>query len=166
MSTPNPAWLAFARTLLGVAEIPGPRHNPVILSWWRILGAKVLGIAAKDDETAWCATFVAWCLNHCGIVLPPIACRASAYLAWGKGCMPVVGALAIFKRPGGYHIGIVTGERSDALLVLAGNQGNRVSEAWMPKANLVGCRWPEHLEVTTKRLMLTNDGRPIERAMA
>ncbi len=52
MSVPaDPPWLAHARTLIGTREIPGSKHSPVIMGWIRKLGAKVLGIAVKDDET-------------------------------------------------------------------------------------------------------------------
>jgi hypothetical protein len=44
-------------------EIKGPRHNPLILQFWK--GIKRGGI--KDDETPWCAAFVGAMLERAGI---------------------------------------------------------------------------------------------------
>lgn len=39
MSAEQPAWLEAARKYEGLKEVPGPKHNPVILSWLRRLKA-------------------------------------------------------------------------------------------------------------------------------
>ena len=40
---------------------------------------------------------------------------------------PVVGCVVVFKRPGGYHVGIVVGITAEGhLVVLGGNQGDAV----------------------------------------
>lgn len=52
MTTKEPAWLVEARTYLGVREIPGLRHEPQILRWWRAI--RMGGI--RDDETPYCFT--------------------------------------------------------------------------------------------------------------
>ena len=50
------AWIKEARKHIGLAEIPGKQHNPVIVNWLTALGAWW-----NDDETPWCGTFVAHC---------------------------------------------------------------------------------------------------------
>ena len=47
----EPRWLVEARKYMGQMEIKGPRHNPLILQFWKDI--KRGGI--KDDETPWCA---------------------------------------------------------------------------------------------------------------
>jgi hypothetical protein len=49
----EPRWLAEARRHLGVREIAGRKHNPLILRWWTLIRAPF-----TDDETPWCAGFV------------------------------------------------------------------------------------------------------------
>lgn len=95
MASKEPAWLAFARQQIGVREIVGPKHSPVIMGWVQKLGAKVLGIKVVDDETAWCGTFVAMCMMTAGLASPAIAVRAS-----GGSCM---GQKTPFGSPGGVN---------------------------------------------------------------
>jgi len=158
MTSPIPAWLDFARTLHGVAEVPGPRHNPTILSWWKALGVKVLGLVATTDEIAWCGVYVAWCMRHVGIDPPPIAARAKAWATWGQPCTPGLGAILVFGRTGGGHVGFYEGERADAYLVLGGNQGNRVSKQWIAKDRLLAARWPATIAVNSRPVKMGGTG--------
>jgi len=50
--------VAEARKYIGLAEVPGKNHNPMILNWLHELKAWW-----KDDETPWCGVFVAHCLR-------------------------------------------------------------------------------------------------------
>lgn len=43
----------LAQANIGVREIPGKNHNPLIVRWLRSLASWI-----SDDETAWCAAFV------------------------------------------------------------------------------------------------------------
>lgn len=81
----EPRWLAYARTLIGTREIPGPKHSPVIMGWIKKLGPKILGINVTDDETPWCGTFMAHVMHENGI-MPPKALPAwtDADFACGK----------------------------------------------------------------------------------
>lgn len=135
-------WMDYARTLIGVREIPGARHNPVIMGWIKGLGRK-LGITVKDDETAWCGTFVAHVLDKFGVEPPPIAVRAKAWLDWGRQLVgPRPGCVLVFGRAGGGHVGFYVGEDRTAYHVLGGNQGNAVSITRIAKDRLLGMRWP------------------------
>ena len=49
----DPIWVTEARKHIGTREIPGARHHPKIVQWWKAI--KRGGI--KDDETPWCAAF-------------------------------------------------------------------------------------------------------------
>ena len=136
---PEPRWLAAARALIGVREVPGPKHSSVILSW-----IKVLSGWFRDDETPWCGTFVAYCIREAGLVPVKNWYRARAWIGWGKPCMPCLGAIGVFSREGGGHVGLLVGQTRDRqwLLVLGGNQGNAVSIMALSKDRLIAARWP------------------------
>ena len=46
----EPAWVIEARKHIGLKEIPGPRHEPKILGWWK----KIKRGGIKSDEVPWC----------------------------------------------------------------------------------------------------------------
>lgn len=140
-----PRWFAYAKTLIGTREIAGPKHSAVIMGWIKKLGAKVLGMDIRDDETPWCGTFMAHVMSENGIAPPPIASRASAWANWGRELLgPRPGCVLVFTRSGGGHVGMYVGERANAYRVLGGNQGDAVSEVWVAKNRLAphGMRWP------------------------
>ncbi len=136
---PEPRWLAVARALIGVREVPGPKHSSIILGW-----IKTLGGWFKDDETPWCGTFVAHCIREAGMTPVKNWFRAKAWAEWGKPCTPCLGAIAVFGRDGGGHVGFLVGQTRDRqyLLVLGGNQGNAVSVMALAKDRLIATRWP------------------------
>lgn len=157
----NPAWLDVAKSLLGTREIKGAQHSPVIMGWIKRLGAKVLGIAVKDDETAWCSTFVAHCMFSVGITPPPIAVRAMSWAEWGSNLRAdrlARGAVLVFQRPGGGHVGLYWGEDRDHYHVLGGNQGDAVSIIRIAKSRCVARRWPSNVPVTGAPVWLSASG--------
>ena len=135
----EPSWLVEARRHVDVAEVPGPRHNPVIQSWLHKLRAWW-----NDDETPWCGVFVAACMDTAGIALPKYWMRAKAWADWGSRLSaPVAGCIVVFERQGGGHVGFVVGRTAKGnLMVLGGNQGNRVSIAPFDRARAVAYVWP------------------------
>jgi uncharacterized protein (TIGR02594 family) len=141
LSSP-PLWRRVAEAQLGVREVPGAKSNPRILSWARKVGGR-LGIAFTDDATPWCGLFVAYCMTAAGIAPPPIAVRAKAWASWGEPLeVATDGAVLVFERPGGGHVGLYAGETGQAYHVLGGNQGDAVSFAWIAKARCIAIRWP------------------------
>jgi uncharacterized protein (TIGR02594 family) len=142
-------WLDEARRLIGTREVPGAANNPVIMSWGNRLGARVLGIAYGADSVPWCGLFAAWCVHHAGITPPPIAIRAKAWATWGDaigttGTRPPLGAIAVFGRDGGGHVGFVDSvNRDGSLNILGGNQGDAVNVRRFPRARLIALRWPK-----------------------
>lgn len=137
MAGTRPLWLLPAYAAEGLREIPGPKHNPTIVKWLVKLKAWWL-----DDETPWCGTFVAHCMDTAGIPYPKAWYRARAWAAWGMAVKPQVGAVAVFSRGGGGHVGFVVGESATHFAVLGGNQGNAVNVTNIQKNRLIGCRWP------------------------
>lgn len=142
---PMPVWYAEAQRLKGTRETAGAKSNPVILGWAQKLG----GFAARyyrDDATPWCGLFVGHCI---GATLPDevLPSNPLSALAWsGFGAtLPDgrLGAVCVFKRTGGGHVGFYVGEDADAIHVLGGNQSDNVTVARVAKTRLVGFRWPK-----------------------
>jgi uncharacterized protein (TIGR02594 family) len=155
-------WLQRARKYIGVKEIHGHQHNPLILRMWERIKAKF-----RDDETPWCAAFVGSTLELSGIQSTRSA-AARSYQTWGvKIDRPIPGAIVVFWRgsPNSYsgHVGFVTGvTRSGNLVVLGGNQGDEVSEKAFARDRVVSYRWPlgvpvpkEALKVTDKKVSIS-----------
>lgn len=126
-------WIAEAKKHLGLREIVGAKHNPVILKWLADMGGfpKANKAFWKDDETPWCGLFVGHCLGVAGRVVIPDWYRAKAwadsrYLT--KLDKPAYGCIAVKSRKGGGHVFFVVGkDKQGRLLGLGGNQGNAVS---------------------------------------
>src|SRR5690606_16190516 len=138
----DPAWMTWARAQIGTREAAGPANNPKVLSWAQKVGAKVLGIQYRSDATPWCGLFCAAALAGAGHRPPPIAVRARQWALWGEAVEPCVGAVLVFSREGGGHVGFYEAESADAYLVLGGNQGDAVSRAWIAKDRCLAVRWP------------------------
>lgn len=136
------AWMKEARRYIGLEEIPGAANNSTIIGWLVRLSAWW-----RDDETPWCGAFVAHCLQETGYPIPQYWMRALAWAEWGRPLVvPMVGCVVVFSRKGGGHVGFVIGQDAQGnLLVLGGNQGNRVSIAAFPRSRVVAYRWPTSL---------------------
>lgn len=134
-----PPWLVEAYRHIGTREIPGVKHEPKILQWWKAI--KRGGI--KDDETPWCAAFVGACLEAAGITSTRFE-SARSYENWGTPLAePVQGCIVTFTRMGGGHVGFVVGQDgSGNLLVLGGNQGNAVNVKAFLRSRATAYRWP------------------------
>lgn len=155
VGTPLTPWMDIARANLGVAEIVGPKHSPIIMGWIQELGAKVLGIDVKDDETPWCGTFAAMCISRSlpNEALPAIVVRASS---WSKFGVPLVkpspGAVMVYTRDGGGHVGFYVGEDATHDHIIGGNQSNKVSQMRIAKsrrAPVDAIRWPKTVPLPT-----------------
>lgn len=145
MSNTDPRWLTAARAKLGTKEAPGPANSPTIMGWAKRLGTKVLGIAYNADSVPWCGVFVAACMQDAGLPSAPIAVRASAWATYGARLRfdrLAPGAILVFQRPGGGHVGFYVGEDSTAYHVLGGNQSDAVTITRIAKDRCIAARWP------------------------
>lgn len=159
----TPSWLAYARTLIGTKEIPGPGNNAVIIGWAVKLGGWVKSFFISD-ATAWCGLLVAHVVQTTlpALKRPANPLSAAAWGSWGVALsQPALGAILVFKRPGGSHVGFYEGEDATCYHVLGGNQSDAVSVARIEKNRLVpqGIRWPAGEPLPTGgRVMLTASG--------
>ena len=146
------AWVAEARKHIGMKEIPGKQHNPVIVGWLKTLKAWW-----SDDETPWCGTFVAHCCRTAGRDLPQHWYRAKAWADAGRRLnKPAYGCLAVFERSGGGHVGFVVGQDARGnLMVLGGNQSNAVNIMPFARSRVTAFVWPD----VQGRLLMPAAGR-------
>lgn len=140
----DPRWLEIARGYIGVKETPGPATTPIIGKWLRALRAWW-----SDDATPWCGTFVATVMQQAGQPIPKAWYRAKEWAAWGTPCLPALGAVVVFERTGGGHVGLLVGvdHMRHTVQILGGNQGDAVSIATFPVSRIVGIRWPTGVPV-------------------
>jgi uncharacterized protein (TIGR02594 family) len=152
----DPIWLILARRYIGQTEIPGRKHNPLIVRMWERITQPY-----RDDETPWCAAFVGSILELCDIKSSRSA-AARSYQNWGvKLSKPIPGCIVVFWRgsPKGYsgHVGFVTRVTKDGhLVVLGGNQGDAVNEKAFATDRVVSYRWPSGHPVPTAALKVSD----------
>jgi uncharacterized protein (TIGR02594 family) len=153
----EPAWMVEARSHLGTREIPGAKHEPKILGWWKAI--KRGGI--KTDEVFWCAAYVGGCLEAVGIISIRFE-SARSYMDWGVPLKrPVPGCIAVFSRKGGGHVGfVVAADTTGRLLILGGNQNDQVSIAPFSRDRVIGYRWPRAVPVPVTPLRIIGSTQP------
>ena len=136
-------WMEIARSKLGEHEIPGPAANPDILEF--LASTTLDGPDKETDETPWCSAFVNWCVEQAGFRGTDSA-WARSWLKWGrepatedewKGCIVVLS-----RGANSGHVGFMEDWNDDQVKLLAGNQGDAVSEAWFPIDRVLGYRVP------------------------
>lgn len=134
----EPVWLQVAKNYIGVEEVQGYRHNPIILGWWQRCG-----LPFKDDETPWCAGFIGGCLEESGIRSSRSG-LALSYSQFGINLSgPAVGCIATMKRSGGGHVIFIVGRtKNGKLLGLGGNQGNAVNIKEFDPKRIIAYTWP------------------------
>ena len=133
--------------LIGTAEIPGKKSNPVIMSWARSLGIHTIYV---NDDIAWCGLFMAFVVAETNRepVINPLWARNWA--KWGVAAdKPKLGDILVFSRRTGGHVGLYIAEDPVAYHVLGGNQGNMVSITRILKSRLIAARRPEYISQPT-----------------
>lgn len=180
-------WLQTARKYTGLREVDGPQSNPVILTMAREIGAPAW---YHDDSQPWCAVFLNAVLLESGKPMaigtrgdPFDRLRALTFLSYGQSLAgPALGAIAVFSRPEGAHVGFYVGEHVEVnrdgktarrlIRVFGGNQSNQVCETWIdctptpasPTGRLRGFRWPPGEPLPPiGPILLAATGEPISR---
>jgi uncharacterized protein (TIGR02594 family) len=162
----DPKWLGVARSRLGTREAAGTANSATILGWAMRLGTRVLGMIYNADSVPWCGVFVASCLKEDGIDAAPIAVRAMSWATWGQSLRPerlAPGAVLVFERQGGGHVGFYIGEDATAYHILGGNQGDAVTVARILKGRCIARRWPAGRPVIGKPVQRSASNTPVSR---
>lgn len=150
------AWLDAARGDLGNPESLGPNDSPFIR---KMLG-KLNALWLKGQP--WCGSAMAYWMQRCQIPFPKDYYRAKAWAQWGTGCGQVLGAVVVFEREGGGHVGILTGRDAKGFLrVLGANQSDSVRESWFDPARVLAYRWPPNVAFFDAKPLppMTRDGK-------
>ena len=100
---------------------------------------------AAHDETAWCSSFVNYCVGKTGLRgTDSKAARSWHDQHWGRDVTsaPGEGDIVVFSRHSpideGGHVGFFIADEDDQIRVLGGNQGNRISIRLFPKDGSLG----------------------------
>lgn len=143
------SWMNTAKSLLGTKELAGSANNPKILSWAKTVGGSVSRYYT-NDAIPWCGLFVAYCFVKNGFAVRQSSLSSLDWLNWGvKLSRPSFGAVMIFIRPGGGHVGFYVSEDKDTYHILGGNQSDSVSITRVAKNRLKGIRWPAGVATPT-----------------
>lgn len=125
---------------LGTAEIFGDTHNERIVEYHA-----ATSLRATSDEVAWCASFVNWCLKKASITGTNSA-RARSFLTWGVAVSleeAQRGDIVVLSRGVNVqfgHVGFFAGQEGKSVLVLGGNQSNKVSISPYPLHRILSIR--------------------------
>lgn len=140
--SPMPKWMEEAFRNRGVTEIHGPQTNSKIKTWLQKLKAWW-----SDDETPWCGTFVAHCLDAAGLMIPKNWMRAKEYATYGTPCAKDAipfGAICVKSRVGGGHVFFAVARSRDYSIIygLGGNQHDMVNITPFRVSDIDAVRWP------------------------
>lgn len=146
------SWIREARANIGVSEKKGEEHNPLIIKWLIEIDAYPKANRAwwREDETPWCGVFVAHCLGSQDRFVVPHWYRAKAWAdsdLMTKLDKPAYGSIVVFNRKGGGHVGFVVGKtKDDKLMVLGGNQGDKVGISAFNNERVIGFYWASYVD--------------------
>lgn len=158
-------WMAEAKRVLGRHEV---RDNSWLRTWLKSDG-RTLGDPAK---LPWCGDFVETCIR---LALPseplPGALGQNPYWArnWlmlGTLTKPTYGAVLVFERGSGGHVGFAVGQDSTCFHVLGGNQSNAVTVARIEKVRFLGARWPASFPTRAINLPVLSTTTPTSKNVA
>lgn len=146
-ATASSPWMVHARSEMNQKEIKGAEHNSRIIAYHA-----TTTLRADKDETAWCSSFVNWCLKQAGIKGTDSA-AAISWLKWGKVTNAQTGAITVIYNSkaanssltvSGNHVGFLVQETATHFFILGGNQSDQVKISSYPKSTwiLKGYRWP------------------------
>lgn len=162
----DPRWITQARKYYGLREVKGPKTNPVIAGWLKVLKAWY-----GDDETPWCGTYIGGVFNEVGYKIPKLYMQAKAWLTWGTKVQVCFGCVGVKSRTGGGHVTFIVGRTAQGKLVgLGGNQGDAVSYATFNQSDFIDFRWPSEAAVpvivglSTLPLLKVNQNAPVSEA--
>lgn len=141
LEVPIPPWIVTALAELGVSEIPGKENEKRILEYHSFTKLR-----ATEDEVPWCSSYACFSMERSGFAGTRSAAASSWETYGNKITYPVFGCIAVLLRGSDAtkrHVGFFMGfHGKDSILLLAGNQGDKVSIEPFLKSHVVGYRLP------------------------
>jgi uncharacterized protein (TIGR02594 family) len=158
VAPPGPLpWITEAKTAFGRNEA---RDRSWLMDWLKRDG-RSLGDPSKNP---WCGDFVETCIRM-GLpgetLLGALGTNpywARHWLLFGQETKPVTGAVLVFERGSGGHVGFGVGQDDTHFYVIGGNQSDAVTIARIAKSRLVGARWPTTYPPRLQRLPTMKPG--------
>jgi hypothetical protein len=83
---------------------------------------------------------------------------ARNWLLFGREVQPIIGAVLIFERGSGGHVGFAIGQDDTHFYVLGGNQSDAVTIARIAKSRFLAARWPATYPPRLQRLPTMKPG--------
>lgn len=128
MTKSNSTLLEVMQSRIGIAEIRGKKHNPMIVQWCKDAGHPEI----IDDETSWCSLSLCSAAKEADLPFPPVNINpmAKSWLTWGIKVEPKSavqpGDVAVWPRgdPKGWqgHVNVVERVIDDTVVCIGGNQ--------------------------------------------
>jgi uncharacterized protein (TIGR02594 family) len=150
-------WVIEAKSALGRNEA---RDRSWLMDWLKRDG-RSLGDPGKNP---WCGDFVETYIRM-GLPEEPLlgALGSNPYwarnwLLFGQSVQPITGAVLVFERGSGGHVGFAVGQDDTHFFVLGGNQSDAVTIARVAKSRLLGARWPATVPARQQRLPTMRPG--------
>lgn len=157
IGTPSLPWMNEVGKYMGLHEV---RDKQKLSDWLR----SDKGSVGDPTKLPWCADLVETAIK---LTMPaePFTGKVKQnpyyslnWLDFGDATEPCYGAIAIFVRPGGGHIGFLVGY--DPVLkryrVRGGNQSNMVCDMWLDADRARGIRWPKSYKGSKQALPVMN----------
>ena len=128
---------------------------------WLKRDGRSLGDPSKNP---WCGDFVETSIRM-GLPDEPLLAAlgtnpywARNWLLFGRDTKPISGAVLVFERGSGGHVGFAIGQDDTHFFVLGGNQSEAVTIARNAKSRLLGARWPATYPPRPQRLPTMKPG--------
>jgi uncharacterized protein (TIGR02594 family) len=150
-------WISEAKSALGRHEA---RDRTWLMDWLKRDGRSL----GDPSKTPWCGDFVETCIRI-GLPDEPLLGAlginpywARNWLLFGQAVQPIIGAVLVFARGSGGHVGFAIGQDITHFYVLGGNQSDAVTIARIAKSRLLGARWPATFPPRPQRLPTMKPG--------
>lgn len=136
----------LAERYLGIGDIPGEEHHPLIQWWLSLCEDNHFGLH-ESDETAWCSAAMHGVCHPLGLPMSRSA-MARSWLRMGepvdladarRGFDVVILWRGTPDGPQG-HVGLFNARAGGMVVLRGGNQVDRFSDAAFPISRVVGVR--------------------------
>jgi uncharacterized protein (TIGR02594 family) len=134
-------WIVEGKKVFGLHEA---RDKAKLTAWLKSDGQRL----GDTEKMPWCGDYVETAIKN-SLPEEPFTGAvgknpywARNWLKFGHPCTARYGAIIIFSRGNGGHVGFVVGEDDDDYYVLGGNQSNMVNISRISKDRYLGCTWP------------------------